>query len=146
MADASETTLPEALAESLSEVPCIVGIGTDLLDSARIEKAYQRHGERLVKRFLTPAEQQVWQQRGQSINYLAKRYAAKEALAKSLGTGIAKGIGFQQLEVLNDPQGAPMVNLYGAALEKMQQLGGRQALISLSDEGNWIQAFAVLSA
>jgi len=123
----------------------IVGIGTDLLDVSRIEQAYQRHGERLVKRFLTPAEQQVWQQRHQSINYLAKRYAAKEALAKALGTGIAKGVGFQQLEVLNDRQGAPRVNLYQAALLRMQQLGGRQAFISLSDEGPWIQAFAVIS-
>lgn len=123
----------------------IVGIGTDLLDVSRIEQAYQRHGERLVKRFLTPAEQQVWQQRHQSINYLAKRYAAKEALAKALGTGIAKGVGFQQLEVLSDRQGAPRVNLYQAALLRMQQLGGRQAFISLSDEGPWIQAFAVIS-
>lgn len=123
----------------------IVGIGTDLLDVSRIEQAYQRHGERLVKRFLTPAEQQVWQRRHQSINYLAKRYAAKEALAKALGTGIAKGVGFQQLEVLNDRQGAPRVNLYQAALLRMQQLGGRQAFISLSDEGPWIQAFAVIS-
>lgn len=89
-----------------SQAQGIVGIGTDLLDVSRIEQAYQRHGERLVKRFLTPAEQQVWQQRHQSINYLAKRYAAKEALAKALGTGIAKGVGFQQLEVLNDRQGA----------------------------------------
>ncbi|MFC3681021.1 holo-ACP synthase [Bacterioplanoides pacificum] len=123
----------------------IIGIGTDLLDVSRIEQAYQRHGERLVRRFLTPAEQQVWQQRHQSINYLAKRYAAKEALAKALGTGIAKGVGFQQLEVLSDRQGAPRVNLYQAALLRMQQLGGRQAFISLSDEGPWIQAFAVIS-
>lgn len=146
MADVPEAKLPEALAESLSEVPGIVGIGTDLLDAARIEKAYQRRGERLVKRFLTPAEQQVWQLRGQSINYLAKRFAAKEALAKALGTGIAKGIGFQQLEVLSNPQGAPVVTLYDGALVRMQQLGGRQAWISLSDEGAWIQAFAVISA
>lgn len=128
-----------------SQAQGVVGIGTDLLDVSRIEQAYQRHGERLVKRFLTPAEQQVWQQRHQSINYLAKRYAAKEALAKALGTGIAKGVGFQQLEVLNDRQGAPRVNLYQAALLRMQQLGGRQAFISLSDEGPWIQAFAVIS-
>jgi len=127
------------------QVSGIVGVGTDLLDASRIEAAYQRHGERLVKRFLTPAEQQVWQQRGQSINYLAKRYAAKEALAKALGTGIAKGVGFQQLEVLNDEQGAPLVYLHEAAAERMESLGGRQAYISLSDEGEWIQAFAVIS-
>lgn len=129
----------------MSEVPGIAGIGTDLLDSARIEKAYLRHGERLVKRFLTPAEQQVFHQRGDSLNYLAKRYAAKEALAKALGTGIAKGVGFQQLEVLTDKQGAPVVNLYDEAVQRMRSLGGRQAFISLSDEGDWVQAFAVIS-
>jgi holo-[acyl-carrier protein] synthase len=129
----------------LSHAPGVVGIGTDLLDSRRIEQAYRRRGERLISRFLTPAEQQVWQQRGQSLNYLAKRFAAKEALAKALGTGIAKGVGFQQLEILNDEHGAPQVVLYGAARQRMQQLGGRQALISLSDEGDWIQAFAVIS-
>ena len=123
----------------------VVGIGTDLLDASRIQSAYQRHGERLLQRFLTPAEQQIFHQRADGVNYLAKRYAAKEALAKALGTGIAKGIGFQQLEILNDAQGAPVVNLYDGALQRMLQLGGRQAYISLSDEGDWIQAFAVIS-
>ena len=85
----------------------VVGIGTDLLDSQRMLAAWQRRGERLIERFLTPAEQALWQQRGQAINFVAKQFAAKEALAKALGTGIAKGIGFQQLEVLRDQQGAP---------------------------------------
>lgn len=123
----------------------VVGIGTDLLDGRRIERAYQRHGLRLAERFLTPAEQLVWRQRACPVNYIAKRFAAKEALAKALGTGIAKGVGFQQLEVLNDCQGAPQVTLYDGALQRLQELGGRQALISLSDEGDWIQAFVVLS-
>ena len=123
----------------------VVGIGTDLLDASRIQSAYQRHGERLLQRFLTPAEQQIFHQRADGINYLAKRYAAKEALAKALGTGIARGVGFQQLEILNNEQGAPIVNLYQAAQQRMTDLGGRQAYVSLSDEGEWIQAFAVIS-
>lgn len=136
--------MSEPVIAGLSDA-AVVGIGTDLLDGRRIEAAYQRHGQRLVERFLTPSEQQVWHQRGCPVNYIAKRFAAKEALAKALGTGIAKGIGFQQLEVLNDPQGAPLVSLYDGALQQLHALGGRQALISLSDEGEWIQAFAVLS-
>ena len=123
----------------------VVGIGTDLLDSQRMLAAWQRRGERLIERFLTPAEQALWQQRGQAINFIAKQFAAKEALAKALGTGIAKGIGFQQLEVLRDQQGAPCVQLYGAAKQRLQQLGGHSAWVSLSDEGDWILAFAVLS-
>lgn len=123
----------------------VLGIGTDLLDTSRIRAAYQRHGDRLLQRFLTPAEQQVFHLRADGVNYLAKRYAAKEALAKALGTGIAKGVGFQQLEILNNEQGAPVVYLYQAAQQRMLAMGGRQAFISLSDEGEWIQAFALIS-
>ena len=126
--------------------PGVVGVGTDLLDARRIEQAYQRRGQRLIERFLTPAEQALWRQRQQSLNFVAKQFAAKEALAKALGTGIAKGVGFQQLQILRAPDGAPQVTLSGAALQRLQQLGGQQAWVSLSDEGDWIQAFAVLSA
>jgi holo-[acyl-carrier protein] synthase len=126
--------------------PDVVGVGTDLLDARRIEQAYLRRGQRLIERFLTPAEQALWHQRQQSLNFVAKQFAAKEALAKALGTGIAKGVGFQQLQILRAPDGAPQVTLSGAALQRLQQLGGQQAWVSLSDEGDWIQAFAVLSA
>lgn len=119
-------------------------IGTDLLNSERIEQALARHGRRFVERILTPQEQTIYHERQQSVNFLAKQYAAKEALAKALGTGIAKGVGFQQIEVLRTEQGAPYVELKGAALEHLHQLGAKQALISLSDEGQMILAFALL--
>lgn len=122
----------------------VAGIGTDLLDSGRIVQAFNRHGERFVQRILTPAEQQLYRQRADGLNFLAKQYAAKEALAKALGTGIAKGVGFQQLEIVRDEQGAPVVTLSGAAQERLTALGGSRALVSLSDEGDLIQAFAVL--
>lgn len=122
----------------------VVGIGTDLLDSRRIVSAYEAHGERFVRRILTAAEQQLYAERRASLNFLAKQFAAKEALAKALGTGIARGIGFQQLEVLRDEAGAPQVTLSGQAAMRLQVMGGRQALLSLSDEGDLIQAFAVL--
>lgn len=123
----------------------MLGIGTDLLDSRRIQAAYERHGQRFVARILTPKEQAVFAARAHPINFLAKQFAAKEALAKALGTGIAKGVGFQQLEILRSEQGQPEVHLHGAALERLQQLGGQRALVSLSDEGELILAFAVLS-
>lgn len=123
----------------------VVAIGVDILNASRIAAVLTRHGHRFVQRVLTPAEQQVFQTRANKENYLAKQYAAKEALAKALGTGIAKGIGFQQLEVLRDEQGAPQVKLYGAAAERLAQLGAKRALISLSDEGQQIVAFALLS-
>lgn len=125
--------------------PGVVAIGVDTLDASRIAVVYARHGQRFVNRILTPAEQKEYAQRSDKTNYLAKQYAAKEALAKALGTGIAKGIGFQQLEVVRDAQGAPSVKLYGAAAAKLTQLGAQRALISLSDEGQQIVAFALLS-
>lgn len=123
----------------------MLAIGTDLLDSTRIEKVMRRHGERFVQRILTANEQQIYQQRQQSVNFLAKQFAAKEALAKALGTGIAKGISFQQLEVLRDQQGAPQVILHGAAQLRLTELGATKALLSLADEGSLILAFAALS-
>ena len=122
----------------------MLAIGTDLLDSRRIHAAFERHGSRFVERILTPKERQIFVQRQDSINFLAKQFAAKEALSKALGTGIAKGVGFQQLEILRDEQGKPDVFLHGAALELLHRLGGKHALLSLSDEGDLILAFAAL--
>jgi holo-[acyl-carrier protein] synthase len=134
-----------AQADELKKVPGVIAIGTDLLDSKRIHQVVERHGERFVQRILTPAEQTLYRSRANPLNFLAKQYAAKEALAKALGTGIAKGVGFQQLEILRDELGAPQVLLHAAAAERLRVLGGQRALVSLSDEGDWIQAFALLS-
>lgn len=119
-------------------------VGTDLLNQQRVEKVMARHGERFAQRILTPAESEVWQERGLSINFIAKRFAAKEAVAKALGTGIAKGVGFQQIQVVPDELGKPCVELFDEALERAYELGGSKVLLSLSDEGEMILAFAVL--
>lgn len=123
----------------------IKGIGTDLLDQRRISSVLNKKGERFAQRILTAQELAVWVSRDQSINYLAKRFAAKEAIAKALGTGIAKGIGFQQMEITSDDAGKPVVVLTGQALIRAKELGGEQVMLSLSDEGDMILAFAVLS-
>ncbi len=131
---------------ALLEGLAVCAVGCDLLRIARVAAVYERTGERFVQRILTPAEQALWRERGAPVNFLAKQFAAKEALAKALGTGIAKGIGFQQLQVLRDAQGAPVVTLMGVAQQRLQHLGGRRALLSLSDDDGWIQAFVVLAA
>jgi holo-[acyl-carrier protein] synthase len=123
----------------------IKGIGTDLLDQRRVSSVFDKQGERFAQRILTVDELAVWASRDQSINYLAKRFAAKEAVAKALGTGIAKGIGFQQMEISSDDAGKPVVALTGQALIRAKELGGDQVMLSLSDEGDMILAFAVLS-
>lgn len=133
------------LSRMLELVPGIVAIGTDLLDSRRIDAVYHRHGQRLVQRLLTPAEREIWCEHRHQVNFLAKRFAAKEAIAKALGTGIAQGVSFQHMDVIRDEHGAPQVMLSGVAKERMLFLGGQMMLLSLSDEQHWIQAFAVLS-
>lgn len=124
----------------------VCAVGCDVLRIDRIVAVFERTGLRFVQRILTPAEQVLWRQRGATANFLAKQFAAKEALAKALGTGIAKGIGFQQLQVLRDEYGAPCVTLFGAAQQRLQALGGRRALLSLSDDDGLVQAFVVLAA
>ncbi len=122
----------------------VKGIGADLLDQARIARVLAKQGERFSKRILTPEELMIWAEKGQSVNYLAKRFAAKEAISKALGTGIAQGVSFQQMQIVSDAAGKPEVVLSGIALARAEALGGRQVLLSLSDEGEMILAFALL--
>jgi holo-[acyl-carrier protein] synthase len=121
------------------------GIGTDLLDQRRIAKLIGKTGERFSARILTPQELLLWSDKGHSVNFLAKRFAAKEAISKALGTGMAKGVGFQQMNIYSDSLGKPVVELSGAALIRAKALEGKQVLLSLSDEGEMILAFAVLT-
>ncbi|GAA6134478.1 holo-ACP synthase [Oceaniserpentilla sp. 4NH20-0058] len=124
-----------------------VAIGTDILEIERLESALSRLGEKFITRILTPAERlrfdAIVDDRSQ-LNFLAKRWCAKEAIAKALGTGIAKGVGWQQIEVLNQESGAPTVLLTGAALQTLNNLGASKALISLSDERHYCVAFCTL--
>lgn len=124
-----------------------IAIGTDILEIERLESALSRLGEKFIARILTPAERvrfdEIVDDRSQ-LNFLAKRWCAKEAIAKALGTGIAKGVGWQQIEVLNQQSGAPTVLLTGAALQTLNDLGASKALISLSDERHYCVAFCTL--
>ena len=121
--------------ESVLEESVPKGIGTDLLNQRRIAHIMEKQGERFAHRILTPQELLLWAEKAYSVNFVAKRFAAKEAISKALGTGMAQGIGFQQMNI----------ELSGAALIRANALGGQQVLLSLSDEGEMILAFAVLS-
>ncbi|MDN3650120.1 holo-ACP synthase [Reinekea marina] len=123
----------------------MIGLGTDIVQIERIEKVYQKQGERFLKRLLTEKEREVFDARKQSMAFLANRYAAKEAIAKALGTGIAKGVNFNDLEILPNEFGAPIVTLYGYALALFKEKGGQQVSISLSDEKDYAVAFVVLN-
>jgi len=131
---------------SLSDIEAhgVMGIGTDLLAESRINAIVERQPIKFAQRILTPAELSVWRQHQQPNNFLAKQFAAKEALSKALGTGIAAGVSFQHIEVLRDQRGAPYVVLSGVAAQRMKLLGATRALISLSDDQGLIQAFALI--
>jgi len=131
---------------AIADHPAILGIGTDLLAIARMELAYERKGMRLVRRILSEAERDVWQAHATPVNFLAKAFAAKEALSKALGTGISQGVSFQDFTITRSELGQPVVTISGAAQRRMDTLGGRSLLLSLSDDGGFIQAFAVLSS
>lgn len=120
----------------------IAGVGTDLVDIRRISKALERTPG-LAQRILSEDELQQYRDSTRPENFLAKRFAAKEAAVKALGTGIGRGISWQHFCVSYDALGRPLMVLNGGALEKAEQLGIRQIHISYSDETDHVIAFAV---
>ena len=123
----------------------VLSIGTDIVDVKRIEKALKRRGERFGQKVLSPDELNEWHKRECSPAFLAKRFAAKEAIAKALGTGIGNGVTFQNIEISNDAGGAPTATLNRSADQVMRNFGARKVLLSISDERNYAVAFAILS-
>ena len=124
----------------------VVGIGTDIVDIRRIEKMSTKMQINLAKRVLVASELSRYHEHPQAIAFLAKRWAAKEAAAKALGTGIADGVSFQHFIIHSLPTGQPKLELTAQALTFAQQLGANTWHISLSDEKHYASAFVVLSA
>jgi len=122
----------------------MIGLGTDILHTPRLKPVLDRQGERFVRRILTPEEFSQYQQSKQPVRLLAKRFAAKEAVAKALGTGIGRGVSWQDIHIRHNQSGAPLVELSGGAQQRAQELGGSEVLISLADEQDYVIAFAAL--
>ena len=126
----------------------IIGIGTDLMDIRRIEKTLERFGDRFLNRVFTEGEQAKARSRNVMAPTLAKRFAAKEACAKALGTGIAMGVHWREMEVVNLPSGQPTMRLTGSAAARLQSLtpAGHTARIHLAitDDIPHAQAFVVI--
>ena len=123
----------------------IVGLGTDIIEIARIEQSLTR-SPRLVQRVLTESEQQILAAHGQPARYFAKRFAAKEAAAKALGTGIGRGISFQHFSISNDPSGRPQLELTGPAKELADSMQVRSVWLSISDEQAYACATVILES
>ncbi len=124
----------------------LLGVGTDILQIERIAEVVSRQGERFVERILTPAERREYAESGLPLRLLAKRFAAKEAVAKALGTGIGRGVSWQDIEISHDGAGKPLASLSGGALEVARRLGGSRVALSISDEQDYAVAFAVLTS
>jgi holo-[acyl-carrier protein] synthase len=132
----------------------IIGIGSDLIDIRRVAKVIERHGDRFLDRIFTDAEKAKAERRANNekmvVATYAKRFAAKEACSKALGTGIRHGVWWRDMGVVNLPTGRPTMALTGGALKRLQLLTpqGLEARIDLSLTDDWplAQAFVIISA
>ena len=128
----------------------ILGIGTDLANIERIEKTLARFGDRFRNRVFTEVEQQKANRRKDVAGTYAKRWAAKEACSKALGTGLRMGISWRDMAVSNLETGQPVMAVTGWARERLDSMtpAGHQAVIhvTLTDDHPWAQAFVIIEA
>jgi holo-[acyl-carrier protein] synthase len=128
----------------------IIGIGSDLVDIRRIDATIERYGERFLDRIFTDIEKMKSDRRAQRSASYAKRFAAKEACAKALGTGLRKGVFWRDMGVINQPGGKPSLELTGGALARLNAITpvGHIAQIDLSitDDFPLAQAIVIISA
>jgi len=124
----------------------IIGIGTDIIDTRRINKVINRYGEKFKKRCFSNNEIIKSENRFKTSNSYAKRYAAKEACSKALGTGLARGIFWKDIEIVNDKYGKPSIILHNNALKRIKELTSKDYNIevSLSDEKNYAIANVII--
>ena len=128
----------------------IVGIGSDLCNISRVEKTLERYGDRFIQRCFTQVEQRKSEGRAQRAASYAKRFAAKEACSKALGTGLNHGVFWHDMGVVNLPSGKPTMKLTGGAAERRAKLipAGHEAVIHLSitDEHPMAMAYVIIAA
>ncbi|MGR6466192.1 holo-ACP synthase [Rhizobium sp. PAMB 3182] len=128
----------------------IIGIGSDLIDIRRVEKSLERFGDRFTDRIFTEIEKQKAGRGRNATAAYAKRFAAKEACAKALGSGIAMGVFWKEMGVVNRQDGGPVMELTGGAAARLAALTppGHEAVVHLTmtDEPPYAQAFVVIEA
>jgi len=122
----------------------IFGIGTDLVHIPRIQTLLDKHGDKIASRILSGTEFEAFQQAKNQAGFLAKRFAAKEAAAKALGTGFRNGLSLRHIEVSNDDNGKPQLQFLERGLELLAELNIGRSMISLSDEQDYAVAFVTL--
>lgn len=123
----------------------IFGIGTDIVRVERMQNNLQRYGDSFAERILTQSEFEDFQRAGEPAHFLAKRFAAKEAAVKAMGTGFANGIQLKHISVGHDDLGKPLLQFFGAAKEFLERHEINSAHLSIADEQDHAVAFVTLS-
>lgn len=124
----------------------IVGIGTDIIEVVRMHTSLERHGETFAKRILHPEELSQFQQVTKKDQFLAKRFAVKEAASKALGTGFAEGVSWQHIYLRHDALGKPLLHFEGEAERLAVSMGVTRKHVSVSDEKAYAVAFVLLES
>ena len=123
----------------------VYGIGIDLVRIARMDRAIERHGDRFAQRILGDDERLAYAESQRRAAFLAKHFAAKEALLKALGTGLRDGMTWHEIAVHRDRLGKPWIACSGRVRERLEQAGVRGCHLSLTDEGDYAAAFVTLT-
>lgn len=121
----------------------IVGLGTDIIEIVRIGQMIERHGEQFLQRVYTEDEIRYCQRRKECYQHYAGRWAAKEAVMKTLGTGWTRGIGWQDIEVCTKRSGQPTINIRGSARDFAEKIGINEVLVSISHCRAYAMATAI---
>ena len=128
----------------------MIGLGNDMVDIRRIEKTLDRYGDRFIQRIYTDIEQKKSDRRAQRASSYAKRFAAKEACSKALGTGFHRGVFWKDMGVVNEPSGRPTLQLTGGAKEQLNRItpAGHRAeiLLTITDDYPYAQAIVMIEA
>ncbi len=124
----------------------IAGIGVDIVEHDRIAHIHRRYGEKFARRILDDIEMEDYRKTSSKIRLLAKRFAAKEAASKALGTGFSNGIALNMISVRHDSNGRPLLELCAGAAEYASELGVVVQWLSISDEQNYSVAIVVLES
>jgi holo-[acyl-carrier protein] synthase len=122
----------------------VAGLGTDIIEIARIAQSIDRYGERFVQRIFTPGEIAYCRRKKSAAESFAARFAAKEAAAKALGTGISRGVSWLEIEVTREPSGRPLLQLTGRAAERARELGVVGVTVSLTHTREIAMAVVVM--
>lgn len=124
----------------------IVGTGIDICEVSRIQAAFDRFGERFLRRVYTAAEIEYCRAKKNAIERFAARFAAKEAATKAIGTGLHFGVTWQDVEVRRAPGGRPTIHFYRAAAERFARLGGKHAHLSITHSGDLAVAQVIIES